>query len=73
MPIRKYSHLKIAGHTLGFTMKAFAAENGTSIQVIRDVAKGYTTSARLSEAIDEAIEEADKVLAEHRKNKLSAN
>ncbi len=52
MALDKYSQLKIAGNVLGFTIKEFAEENDTSIQVIRDVCLGYTTSARLTEAID---------------------
>lgn len=62
----KYSELKIAGNVLGFTMKQFAEENDTSVQVIRDVAFGYTKSQRLQAAIDKKIAQANQVWEEHR-------
>lgn len=69
MALDKYSELKIAGNILGFTIKDFADEHDTSIQVIRDVALGHTTSARLTEAIDEKIKESNKAFDEHRRQK----
>lgn len=71
MILDKYSELKIAGNILGFTMQEFAKENNTSVQVIRDVAMGYTTSARLSKAINERIEEAEKIYRQHCKQNLT--
>ena len=70
MPLDKYSELKIAGNVLGFTIKEFAEENGTYVQVIRDVCLGHTTSARLSQAIDKRITEANKAFDQHRNSKL---
>ena len=52
-------------------MQDFAKEHDTYVQVIRDVAMGHTTSARLSKAIDDRIKEADRVYQEHRKKKVA--
>lgn len=71
MPLDKYSELKIAGNVLGFTIKEFAEENDTSIQVIRDVCLGHTTSARLTKAVDDTIKEANEVFDRHRQQKIS--
>jgi|GEM_PF-1953435 len=69
MTLDKYSQLKIASNVLGFTIKEFANENDTSIQVIRDVCLGYTTSARLTKAIDSKIKEGNEAFDRHRSEK----
>lgn len=73
MALDKYSQLKIAGHVLGFTISDFAKEHSTSIQVIRDVANGHTTSARLEKAIDDRIEEGNQAFDKYRKQKKAAS
>lgn len=69
MALDKYSQLKIAGNVLGFTIKEFAEENDTSIQVIRDVCLGHTTSARLTEAVDSKIKEGNEAFDKYREEK----
>ena len=71
MKLDKYSRLKIASNILDFTIKDFAEDHNTSTQVIRDVAMGHSTSARLSEAIDSKIAEAEEAYQKHYSEKLA--
>ena len=73
MSLDKYSRLKIAGNILGFTISEFADELETSIQVVRDVALGKTTSARISKAIDKKIKESEEAFSDDlRERKMKA-
>jgi len=72
MKLDKYSRLKIASNILDFTIKDFAEDHDTSTQVIRDVAMGHSTSARLSKAIDDKINEAEEAYRDHYGKNLTA-
>lgn len=70
MILDKYAQLRIAGIVLDFSMKEFAQKHGTSIQTIRDVSFGNRTSARLSKAIDETIQQANTNYDIHRRSSI---
>src|SRR5690625_3872755 len=69
MAIDKYSQLKIAANVLGTTIKGFADELDVTVEAVRSVASGKTTSARISKFIDSKISEANQIYDQHRKKK----
>lgn len=70
--IGKYAQLKAASNILDFKLEDFAASLGTSLHVVRQVCYGGATSARISKAVDQKIEEANKVWCEYWQQKRAA-